>query len=161
MKGKRGPVWPDSGPWAPAIWTRALRWKQKGSFSYSTVYTRIQCGCMYIITRAARSAPSIVHSLRPWMGTTLLSFSIPPHSDTIPLSPSVPIARAFVFLSFLIFIRTLFIFNGMHLLADRELVCSEQQELDTKKILRNIYVDLWFLILNDRGGRTNISPLSL
>ena len=32
MKAKRDPVWPDSGPWAPAVWTRALQWKAKGFF---------------------------------------------------------------------------------------------------------------------------------
>ena len=108
IKAKRDPVWTDSGPWAPTVWTRALQWKAvKSKRVFHSVSLSISefnafSHVCNIITRAARSAHlSSTLSPRPSV-LSLVFFNPPSHSHTIPhtLSPSAQIARAFVFLYF-------------------------------------------------------------
>ena len=86
-----------------------------------------------IITRAARSA-HLSSTLSATIVLSLVFFNPPSHSDTIPHTLSsfcancsrfrFPLFLKIFFFLFFFFTRTLFIFNGMHLLADRSLARS-------------------------------------
>jgi hypothetical protein len=89
IKAKRDPVWPDSGPWAPTVWTRALQWKAvKSKRVFHSVSLSISefnafSHVCNIITRAARSA-NLSSTLSATIVLSLVFFNPPSQSDTIP-----------------------------------------------------------------------------